>query len=336
MEEVQNRGLQLQSIQVRGLSPSGRPMFTDIAHTVFNPQLPTLIHLSGCHGIEGYLGSAIQTEILKTIELTAYQKVNIIFVHVLNPWGMSWYRRVNAHNVDLNRNFFPDGTERPQNLDFDVFAPLFEKRPQQKKWKTWKQIILTIFRKGFRESAGIIARGQYHLEESLFYGGSHLEPEITEPLRVLQKIIKGNSPILCLDVHSGLGKFGSENWLLDGNHNDDELQLWNKFLEQDLVDVRTAKGFYPAQGMLSVAFRNTFAANKVSYIYEEFGTRPLLAIFRGLIREHKSFLKLKLDRARAFLMIAAFYPYEKGWRVKTLDCGKESYFRVLRALNDLK
>ena len=29
----------------------------------------------------------------------------IVIVHVLNPYGMAWLRRVNENNVDLNRNF---------------------------------------------------------------------------------------------------------------------------------------------------------------------------------------------------------------------------------------
>ena len=46
-------------------------------------------------------------------------------MHVLNPYGMAWRRRVNEHNIDLNRNFVgpeegyegaPDGYD-----DFDGF-----------------------------------------------------------------------------------------------------------------------------------------------------------------------------------------------------------------------
>ena len=29
----------------------------------------------------------------------------IVFIHIINPYGMAWNRRVNEYNVDLNRNF---------------------------------------------------------------------------------------------------------------------------------------------------------------------------------------------------------------------------------------
>lgn len=313
----------------------GRPLFTDIAHTVYNPQLPTFVHTSGCHGIEGYLGSSIQTEILRTLEISTIKNVNLVFVHSVNPWGMAWYRRVNAHNVDLNRNYFPEGAERPQNLDFELFAPLFEKRPQLKKWQIWRMVILNLLRKGIRNSAGIVARGQYHLPESLFYGGSSLEPEIVEVLRVLRGILSETAPLFVVDVHSGLGKFGSENWLLDGHHSEKEAAFWKDCLQAEIVDIRNTKGFYPADGTLAMAFRQTFSQREVSFIFEEFGTRSLFSIFRNLIREHKSFLKLKLDRSRAFLMIASFYPHEQNWRENSIRRGTESYFKIIDSLNKL-
>lgn len=333
LDEVQKKGLQLQSIQHRGLSPQGRPLFTDLAHTVMNPNLPTILHISGCHGIEGYLGSAVQTDILASLDIASIQKVNLVFVHALNPWGMSWYRRVNAHNVDLNRNFFPEGEPRPSNIEFDLFAPLFEKRPQIKKWKIWKAIILNLIKKGFQHTSTTIARGQYHLPESLFYGGSQLEPEITEFLRVVKPILGGCKKIYVLDVHTGLGKFGSENLLLDGFHSEEESDFWRDTLLGTVIDTRTAKGFYPAEGTLSLALRHSFKDKQIFYVFEEFGTRPMITVFFQLVKEHKSFLKLKMDRLRSFEMIATFYPYHKGWRPLITSKGKESFTRLLKKLS---
>lgn len=332
LEEASARGLSVVAIQHRGLSPSGKPLFTDVAHSKINTQLPTIVHISGCHGIEGYIGSAIQTEILKSLEGKVPSPANLVFVHALNAWGMAWYRRVNAHNVDLNRNYFPPGKERPTNSEFEHFAPLFEKRPQMKKWKIWRRVLFAILKMGFRKATTVVAQGQYHLPESLFFGGQHLEPEISEVIRVLKSLQLGNGPIIVVDVHSGLGKFASENWLLDGNNSDTETAFWQKILESPVIDPKADKNFYQADGLLSSAFRHSFAENKITHIFEEFGTRSKLKVLRTMAHEHKSFLKLKLDRERAFMMIACYFPYEKDWRLKCVEKGKESFHRIIKGV----
>lgn len=104
-----------------------------------------LVHLSGTHGPEGYVGSAIQNAALlyiksnglyqpaapssdnTTVETTVDASGNtisadtvrtetevpasnvllptLVFVHAVNPFGFKNHRRVNEDNVDLNRNF---------------------------------------------------------------------------------------------------------------------------------------------------------------------------------------------------------------------------------------
>lgn len=72
-----------------------------------------LLHLSGVHGVEGYVGSGVQNYILHQIENglmslddgTANQPPPIIiFVHAVNPFGFNSTRRVNEDGIDLNRN----------------------------------------------------------------------------------------------------------------------------------------------------------------------------------------------------------------------------------------
>ncbi len=64
-----------------------------------------LIHSSGLHGIEGFAGSAIQLRCLEDRLPVLRSDSTIVMVHILNPYGMAWFRRVNENNVDLNRNF---------------------------------------------------------------------------------------------------------------------------------------------------------------------------------------------------------------------------------------
>ena len=90
-----------------------------------------IVHSSGVHGIEGFLGSAIQIRFLHELLLAqrnigCMHSVNdtsappsateatpsnsgnkvrkILLIHSVNPYGMRHHRRTNENNVDLNRN----------------------------------------------------------------------------------------------------------------------------------------------------------------------------------------------------------------------------------------
>ena len=47
-----------------------------------------------------------------------------LYVHALNPYGFSWWRRTTHENVDLNRNFRDFSAELPRNPAYDEIAAL--------------------------------------------------------------------------------------------------------------------------------------------------------------------------------------------------------------------
>ena len=73
-----------------------------------------LIHICGTHGVEGFVGSAIQSFLLDNSTIIKkddhYDDTlpTLVFVHALNPFGFAHLRRVNENNVDLNRNFLTE------------------------------------------------------------------------------------------------------------------------------------------------------------------------------------------------------------------------------------
>lgn len=83
-----------------------------------NEDMIDLIHSSGVHGVEGYLGSAVQIRFLHELVnrnedhlvvtnkslATKYKMRRILLIHSVNPFGMRHHRRTNKNNVDLNRN----------------------------------------------------------------------------------------------------------------------------------------------------------------------------------------------------------------------------------------
>jgi hypothetical protein len=80
---------------------------------------PALLVLSSaCHGVEGFCGSGAQVALLGDASFHAAVRQSgtaVLFVHALNPYGFSWWRRTTHENVDLNRNFHDFSQPLPAN-----------------------------------------------------------------------------------------------------------------------------------------------------------------------------------------------------------------------------
>jgi hypothetical protein len=83
----------------------------------------------GEHGIEAYLGSAVmQVLIDEFLHRLPREETGLLLVHVINPWGMKYRRRVNSQNVDLNRNFvWMPGSGGDRETPYEpVFNPKYD------------------------------------------------------------------------------------------------------------------------------------------------------------------------------------------------------------------
>ncbi len=88
------------TVKRRGVE--GEDLSIDIAvfGNVTDPRY-VLLHSSGLHGVEGFAGSAIQLQLISESVFEKYgNDACIVFVHCLNPYGMSYHRRWNENNVD--------------------------------------------------------------------------------------------------------------------------------------------------------------------------------------------------------------------------------------------
>ncbi|TGQ05296.1 DUF2817 domain-containing protein, partial [Mesorhizobium sp. M00.F.Ca.ET.217.01.1.1] len=75
-----------------------------------------IVLISGTHGVEGPFGSTCQTDWLGQKNLRRLpDDMAILAIHLIDPWGTAWSRRVNEDNVDLNRNFIDWSAGAPVN-----------------------------------------------------------------------------------------------------------------------------------------------------------------------------------------------------------------------------
>jgi hypothetical protein len=46
--------------------------------------------------------------------------VAVLMIHLINPWGTAWIRRVNEDNIDLNRNYLDLHRQPPHNEHYEA------------------------------------------------------------------------------------------------------------------------------------------------------------------------------------------------------------------------
>ena len=165
--------------------------------------------VSGTHGVEGYAGSALQLGLLQQAPALP-DGVALVLVHALNPYGMSWVRRVNEDNVDLNRNFIDWSQPVPHNEGYDRIADLLVPREwtDAEQERTLNELLAVAGEVGLGEFQRIVSGGQYHHPTGLFYGGtgptwSHrwLREWSADRLGSAERVVM-------IDLHTGLGPWG--------------------------------------------------------------------------------------------------------------------------------
>src|SRR5215469_15060737 len=103
--------------------PEGSELSTDVAWLGPRAAKSVIVTISATHGVEGFFGSATQTEWLRRIKSGALpEDVAALYIHALNPYGFAWLRRTNETNVDINRNWVDFTKALPPNTRYDELS----------------------------------------------------------------------------------------------------------------------------------------------------------------------------------------------------------------------
>ena len=118
-------GLDVQSHMHPMLGRDGEPLAMDVVRDGPLDASKVLVISSACHGVEGYCGSGVQVALLGDAawrRAAVEAGVAVVYIHALNPYGFSWWRRVTQENVDLNRNFHDFSQPLPVNKGYEELA----------------------------------------------------------------------------------------------------------------------------------------------------------------------------------------------------------------------
>ena len=204
-------GLDVQSHPHPLLGRDGELLAMDVARLGAADAPALLIISSACHGVEGYCGSGVQNALLADPGFRAAAHaagVAVLYVHGLNPYGFSWWRRATQENVDLNRNWHDFAKPLPQNAAYETIAQ--QVVPSAWPPSTENEAALAAYaaQHGPKGLQAAVTGGQYAHPQGLFYGG-HAPSWSQQTLRhVLREHATRCARLGWIDLHTGLGPNG--------------------------------------------------------------------------------------------------------------------------------
>jgi hypothetical protein len=317
-----------------------------------------LIFTSGQHGIEGFVGSGMfQLFIQQYLPHLSPKRTGLLLVNCVNPWGMKNFRRVNAQNVDLNRNFVW-GPGRGQADAY--FAEKFPNIPYERLslflnpqgeinatpanyWRFLLGLAGRTLSMGLRKFQGAILVGQYNFPKGVFFGGQGYQEETFVLTDLLRENIGRYAQILLLDMHTGYGP-RSQMSLVNSFLEKRDSQTFQHTFNYPLVVKANPFEFYSIHGdMVDYVYhfvQNEFPDKKLyatSFEFGTFGDSSLAAIrsLRTMILEnqyHWFGSKNDEDKEKTLKDFRDLYfPESESWKAKALSDARQAFRGILTA-----
>lgn len=296
----------------------------DIACVGRDDAKAAIVVVSGTHGIEGFCGSGIQTNILRNSDdaLGMLGGLKLILLHGHNPYGFAWLRRVNEDNVDLNRNYVNFSEKQEMNDDYLRVKNLV--LPDEFNEESEQAISDWIEENGIEEYQKVVLGGQRVDPDGVFYGGTGPAWSNKMVHELLPKLTTAQQYIGLIDVHTGLGPWGHGELIhayAKGSREYEDLREW---YGEDMIGINAGEyGDVVAavpRGPI-VSSMDMILPRKQSYAFVvEYGTVELERVIRALMEDNWLHIKGEPDSTRGAEikdeMRACFYDESQEWREK--------------------
>ncbi len=204
-------GLEVESHVHPLLGRDGEQLSMDVVRDGAADAKRLLIISSACHGVEGYCGSGVQITLLADDEFRAASRkagVAVLYIHALNPYGFSWWRRTTHENVDLNRNFHDFSQPLPANPGYEELAALLVPPAWPPSEAVQAGIQAYAAKYGMPALQAAYSGGQHTHPEGLFYGGVNPTWSNVTLRHVLHDQASHAERLGWIDLHTGLGPSG--------------------------------------------------------------------------------------------------------------------------------
>jgi Protein of unknown function (DUF2817) len=337
------RRFQLQTQSVDG----PRELCVTAAEWVAPAARDLVLLCTGIHGIEGYAGSAIVRHALDTLLPRLAPSVSLLVVHALNPFGCAHFQRVNAANVDLNRNCQVPG-EALFSTDSSAYAalrPLLSPRLPariggRQSARFYAQLLAARARHGEQSVRQASLAGQYIDPQGVFFGGDRLQPELSFFQHLFERHAAQHARVLVIDLHTGYGERG-EAYALFGRADTPAIQASTvEGVTDDMGHNRT----YTVHGDLISYCQHAAKRAHPDGVFDgvalELGTHGMsilqqlsdlhTVVLENQLRQHGA-LGVHVEPMVRDAFRELFYPSARDWRVRALQAGTRGLELLLRA-----
>ncbi|RWF50985.1 MAG: DUF2817 domain-containing protein [Mesorhizobium sp.] len=330
--------------------PDGGPLATDVALLGRRDARKLIVLISGTHGVEGPFGSTCQTAWFGQKNLRRLpDDMAILAIHLINPWGTAWSRRVNEDNVDLNRNFIDWSAGAPVNNGYAGLhdAVAYREWAGPDRIAADEKLAAARKRLGHAGLAAIVEAGQYEFADGMFYGGGG--PVWSN--RTLNEILKAFAgaarQVIVFDLHTGAGPYGYPALLSVASSEHAGLAWGKSIFGPALSTVLTGPGAKTgtgiaatATGYVSDAVRKAMPDARVLPLVVECGTLDGPSVMEAVQADNWLHLFGKLDsplgkRIRETLR-SAFIPDDQDWQRTCLSSSLRYFDRALAELQTVE
>ncbi|HYF59613.1 MAG TPA: DUF2817 domain-containing protein [Burkholderiaceae bacterium] len=317
------------ALDVRG--PDGETLALDFA--IFGARRPkhALVLSCGTHGVEGYVGSAVQHAVLERVlpGLRLGADTAIVIQHANNPYGFAWHRRVNESNVDFNRNFRE--TFDPTLCDPDYERLHDELNPsdldEAAEARRWETIRAYIAEHGLRRFQQAAVGGQYKYPRGMQYGGARPEQGTRHLLALVREHLADARTVLWLDFHTGLGEFGDCELVTGAAPDSDcyrfSTEVWPGWIKSATGGESVST---PLNGLLDRGLEAALPAGcRFAFGFPEYGTYEPVRMISAMRSDNWLHAHGDPDDARGRAIGAevreVFSPASADWRRRTVETG---------------
>ncbi|MEO8153725.1 MAG: M14 family metallopeptidase [Rhizobacter sp.] len=302
-----------------------------------------LLISSGCHGVEGFCGSGIQIALLNDVAWRAQANeagVAVVYIHALNPYGFSWWRRTTHENIDLNRNFQNFHQPLPANPGYDEIARLLVPTTWPPRWRDQLAMLGFVLRRGVRAMQAAVSTGQYDHPQGLFYGGRSPSWSQVTLRHVLREQGSRAERLAWIDLHTGLGRSGVGERIYAGPDQVATLARARDWWGPKLTSIYDGSSTSaPITGMIWSAASEECPQAEYTGIALEYGTRPLVQTLSALradqwLENHPEHLAARGPKIKQQIR-DAFYTDTDAWKRSVVKQALEAAHQGLSGLSRL-
>ena len=332
-------GLQVESHIHPNKGRDGEELAMDVAREGPADAKHVLLVSSACHGVEGYCGSGVQIDALRSAEwhkAVAQSGVAVVYVHALNPHGFSHVRRVTQENVDLNRNFHDFSKPLPDNTAYKEVQHLLLPDvwpPNEANTQATMQYIAT---HGMPKLQAAVSQGQHHDPKGLFFGGQAPTWSNQTIRKVLKQHVGTAQKLAWIDLHTGLGPSGIGERIYAGANDAAAIQRartwWGNITS--IYDGTSSSAFLT--GLMWMSVQDECPQTEYTGIALEYGTLPMNDMLMALRADHWLHLHPEasddLKKSIKAQIFNAFYTDTDEWRAQIISQARDAMAQAIQGL----